>query len=700
MKKFLSIVLTVLFIGLVGLVVAAYLIPIEKIQEEGLRQVEAKTGLQVKIDGKSSISLFPSLSINVPNLTVNKKGEKKLLASAENVQLDLVLMDLIFKKVNIKSLSLKKPYFYLEIKKNGTKNWDLAPEKASALRQEIMKSPSSTSDYEKTAADAPKGEEGLPIGIKIDSLDISDGTFDYANYKAVQFEKITGLNLDVSSSGLTSKMKADARFNFRGQQTTLESVLSKADALYDNAKSDLALELKNNVLDLKFDGVVDNLQTDPKVQGDLKANTSNLTALVGWASGKKPLEPLAFTKVSRSGKVKFEKNVLTASPMTVKLDEATGNGHGHINLAGSKPHANVTLSFDQMYFDRFMGAQQNALNKNGDQIDKNNNEVRISEAAHDVEQHKSYEATAAKIDPKDLTIDLSSLNAINADYKIAIAQTSLKGQNTGKSDINGTLKNGQMNTRLLQSNFFKGSADVTAIIQNLGRSGKYNMNWKIANVAVNPLLRAFTDSKKLDGTAQASGNVAMSGATQRQLRQSMNGGGNFKVVDGAILGLNLAALNGDLLNLFSNPSEKTEFAELAASYVIKNGRLTTNDLRMLAPIIRMTGAGYVDFPTEYVDMKITPKVVATTKGQGGLFDVGGLPVPFRAYGPFGSIKFVPDLSGVIENVIQSPKDIIKNPKDFLKGLTGQGGSSNPPPANKETAPAENPLDALKGLFGK
>ena len=668
MKKLLSIIFTVLFLLLIGIVIAAYLIPIEKLQEEGLKQVEAKTGLLVKIDGKVSLSLFPSIAIKTPKVTVDKKGEKKRLASIESLKLNLSLTDLLKKKVSISSLELIKPQIYYEVKRNGKSNWDIEAQKAEALQNDLLNKDQPS--YEKTAAD-----DALPMGLEIDSLEITDGALDYADYKSNQFKKLSNIDFDIKTSGFMSKMKGKGNFTYSGQKTNLNFALSKANALYENAKSDLDLKLKNNLMSIEFDGFVDNLQKSPIAEGDFEFDSNNLAGLMSWAGGT-PNTGFPFQKASRKGKIQYKNQILTANAMRIQLDESTGNGSGKINFAGNKPKANITMTFDKMTLDRFMGDTKNAA-------------LSVPAANDNLPQNPDYQRTAATIDPKDLVIDLSGLNALNADYKIAINQTTLKGENTGKSDITGTLYNGVLKTKLVQSNFFKGKAVINSVVQNLGNSGRYNVDWNLSNIDINPPLRIFADSKKLEGTANSSGKLTMTGKTERQIRQTMNGNGNFIVRDGAIRGLNLGALSRDVTKIFASPSEKTEFAELSATYVAQNGRFNTNDLQMLAPIMRVTGNGYVDMAREYVDMKIVPKLVGTTKGQGGILDRAGIPIPFRAVGPFGNIKYVPDLGAVL-------KDKIKSPLDALKGKGG-GGTA---PADGGGTKLPDPVDTLKGLFGR
>lgn len=237
----------------------------------------------------------------------------------------------------------------------------------------------------------------------------------------------------------------------------------------------------------------------------------------------------------------------------------------------------------------------------------------------------------------------------------------------------------------------------------------------------------FTDAaqfERLEGTVNAEFALSTRGQTERQLVENLSGDGRATFVDGAVVGINVAAMvrnvAGAFLDTTAAEARKTDFAELSGSFTIQNGLLRNDDLTLRAPTLRIAGAGTLDLPQRRVDYRVEPTAAATLEGQGGEQEVAGLLVPVVVSGPWHALSYTPDLSGVIESALQNPealkkqieqlggnadqiKDAIKgvdedDAKELIEGLTGAlSGSSN----QGSGAEADTPAPAqqlLKQLF--
>jgi AsmA protein len=204
-------------------------------------------------------------------------------------------------------------------------------------------------------------------------------------------------------------------------------------------------------------------------------------------------------------------------------------------------------------------------------------------------------------------------------------------------------------------------------------------NFKLDGLQALPFLSDAADFERLEGTASAEFSVSARGGSQRQLVQNLNGGGKVVFADGAITGINIAAMvrnaSSAFLSATAKEARKTDFAELSGSFTIKNGVLSNQDLSLLAPALRVAGSGTVDLPKKRIDYRIDPKAAATLKGQGSAADVKGILVPVVITGPFDDLSYQPDLSGVVEQAIKDPgalkeqvKDLGQSGKDIKKQL--------------------------------
>jgi AsmA protein len=129
----------------------------------------------------------------------------------------------------------------------------------------------------------------------------------------------------------------------------------------------------------------------------------------------------------------------------------------------------------------------------------------------------------------------------------------------------------------------------------------------IQNVAVGPLLRDYARKDLLEGRGNITFDVHTAGASTLTLKRGLAGSARLLVKDGAIKGVDL---NNPTRNVTSalavkttqhDPSKKTDFSELTATFTIKNGVARNDDLKMQAPALRVGGAGNLDIGNNGID---------------------------------------------------------------------------------------------------
>lgn len=672
MKKFLYIVLALIIILFAGVFIAAKFIPIEKIQAEALKQAKDQTGLDITIDGTASLSVFPSIALEAPKVTIKKPNESKQLASVESLNLVISLSDLIFsQQVRVERLDLISPDLYLEKKKEGTLNWSIDTASASKSNNDT--------DKKKEGSVSPAA-----AALFVNQVKIKDGKLTYVDASKNKTEVIDHLNFDLEMPSLSSTLKAEADFMLHGQKTDFNITLKKANALYEKEASDLSMSLENNVMRMTFNGTGQSLISDAReLKGDYDFETKDLPALLQWTSGAAEKPSSSFTKVSKKGKIQLAQNTLSVNPLQIEVDEYKGEGSATIALGTSKPNAKVNLSFNNIAIDRMVAEAT---------TDTNLTTATLQEL---------FLSKVALADSDDDKIDLSALDTLDGTFKIGITNLSLKGESLGQTNIDATLSGGRLNSQLVQSNLFKGKADIKSVLTS---NGNYSVNWGLDDVDVNPLLTLFKDFKKLNGTADSNGSVTMAGTTKKQLKQSMSGSGAFNIQNGSIQGIDLGAIGRDITKLFSQSNAKTEFSSLTMTFQANNGRINTNDLAMKSPMVQLSGNGYVDLPSESVNIRIVPKFADTSKASQGKLNLASLTIPFIVSGTFDHLTVLPDAKGIIEESLKNPEALgnqINNllgkkggkkgaaTQDIINGILG-GGSSSAPSQAPEGEPSQAP----------
>ena len=149
-------------------------------------------------------------------------------------------------------------------------------------------------------------------------------------------------------------------------------------------------------------------------------------------------------------------------------------------------------------------------------------------------------------------------------------------------------------------------------------------------------------------------NVQSAGASEAALVSALNGEASVLFQNGAIRGINIPKMTrslatGVLFGWQDQPDEKTDFAELGANFQITNGIATTDNLRLVGPLVRMSGTGSADMPQKTLNFRVDPQVVATLQGQGAEGEFQGLGVPVNIEGPWSNPRIYPDIQGILQN---------------------------------------------------
>ena len=83
----------------------------------------------------------------------------------------------------------------------------------------------------------------------------------------------------------------------------------------------------------------------------------------------------------------------------------------------------------------------------------------------------------------------------------------------------------------------------------------------------------------------------------------------------------------------------------------------------------MAGAGTVDLAAKSLALRVEPKLVMTTEGQGRAGDPVGLGIPVVIDGPWSEPRIYPEMAGILDN----PDGAYAKLKEMGKGLFAPGG---------------------------
>ncbi len=272
------------------------------------------------------------------------------------------------------------------------------------------------------------------------------------------------------------------------------------------------------------------------------------------------------------------------------------------------------------------------------------------------------------------TIDLTGLNYIDVQARVSAAEINIGEAHIAPAAIDGALAGGVLKARFANLGAYGGQVSGDLIVDASMGSPSYSLRSDLAGVRALPLLRSAADFDKLDGRLQAKLALRSTGNSQRAIMAGLDGTVFAVFQDGAIRGVNVAqmirSLTSSTLSGWQEGKEQaTDLTQLGASFRVEKGQATTSDLNLVGPLVRMTGAGTIDIGAQTLALRVEPKLVLTTEGQGRASDPVGLGIPVVIDGPWAAPRIYPDMQGILDN----PDAAYARLKEMGKGLFAGGG---------------------------
>ena len=513
---------------------------------------------------------------------------------------------------------------------------------------------------------------------------------------------VSGLKLDLSMPGPDKPTALAASLIYRGEKLDAEASVAPLRQLLAGGRFPAKLAVTSALMTLHYDGAVQR-QPTPGIDGTLDLDVISVAKLAVWLG-----EPLD-AKVPDPGSLKLHA-VLANDGDKLSLKEAAITGKAIKAIA----QATVDLSQKVVPFDVKVDVQQADLN------------AYLPPAAKTAAKPAAQPA-AQPTDWSTEPFEAAALHAATGKAELAFAQIRYRDLNITKGDITVTLAKGVLTVGTDKIALAQGTIDAGATLDASGPALAIDYHATAAGVQARPLLQTFAGSDRIGGTIAFEARGKGTGKNEKEVIQSLAGTGQFKVTDGAIYGINLGQTLRQIgsLGIASSQSEKTDFAELSGTWTIKDGVLDNRDLKMLAPLFRVTGAGTVPMPPKTVNYVVEATLVASTQGQGGKDALAGVPIPIKVTGTWSNPVYTVDWASAFREMAADPARLknmtgslgkaaqqfgvalpstgssVGNPGGgLLQQLPGvQQPSGQAPPSGGQPQP-KSPLQLPKTLFGK
>ncbi len=635
------------------LVVAALLIiprvvDVQKYKPVIVEKISEATGRPVTLGGPLHLSLFPWVGVSFSDFHLgNPAGyAHKDFVTIGSFEAHLKLLPLLSKRVEIDRFVLNGPEIDLERQKDGRTNWQ-------GIGVQKQKAPAGA---EKKEAASTAGGGPVNVSLKsltIGELSINNGRIHYLDSQHNEQKDISGLSLQLKDVSLVRPISVSFKAVVDGQpigmtgrigplgqgpgQGTLPLDLNVTAP--GNLKAHLAGQLDRPTGSLAYSL---NLNV---AQFSLK----QILAALNVALPIKPSDPNALEAVALSMKIKGGKERLAVSDGQLILD-----GSRFQFSAKARRLAPLDVVFtgtlDQLNLDRYLPA------KTG----KKTGPAKIDEQ----QPQKTIQAQSQAQPQNTKKIDYRPLRQLTLDTTLAVGKLKAQGISMEDIKLHLTAKDGIFRLEPLTMDLYKGTFKTTGTVNVQGDTPGIVMDADGAGIKVRPLLHDLRGKDLMEGTLKSKISLKMEGDTPEAVKKSLNGQGNLLFTDGAIIGIDLVGMVRNIKASFTgakSPTErpKTDFSELNAPFTISNGLVNTSETTLQSPLLRVVASGSANLVSEVLDMRVTPKVVATLKGQGDTEKHKGLMVPVLVKGTFASPEFSPDLAGMLKQQLPSTETLKK-----------------------------------------
>jgi len=640
-----------------ALVLIPMFVDVQKYKPMLESKVAEATGRPFSVGDDLHLSLFPWAGVSFSELRLgNPDGfTEKEFVTVKSFEVQVKLLPLLSKDIQIKRFVVNEPRIVLIKTKKGRGNWEQPPPSQAAAKKEGQVPPSDTGKFD------------LPISaLTVGNLSINNGSALWIDQAANTRQQISEINLVLQDVSLERPVKLTFSALMDKKPVSVEGTVGPLGKGFQ-ARS-IPVELSVNALKqlaLRLKGSLENPLIHPAVDMNLEIaefSPRKLVAALGQEFPVQTSDPQALDRVALKAHVKADAKKATVSDGVVNLDQSKVNFSASATDF-SRPNLKFDLDLDQIDLDRYLPPQGG--------------------------QPAQEKSTGPK--PAGQKTDYAALRRLILDGTAKIGR--LKVSKARVEDVLLQIKaqDGIIRLDPMQLKMYQGSAAGKAVLDVVRDTPKSDLNLKISDIQISPLLKDVMGKDFLEGSTQADISLTMVGDQPAQIKKTLNGKGDLQFNDGAIVGIDLASMARNVAAAFGLAEKggerpRTDFTELAMPFTIQNGVANTPATSLKSPFIRIVAAGTADLVGETLDFRVEPKAVASIKGQGDESQRSGIMVPVLVSGTFASPKFRPDLSTAakqkieqqvleskpVQNLLEKEelKPVEKKAKEALKGLLG------------------------------
>jgi AsmA protein len=521
-------VVAVIAVGLAG--IAALAVPLlvspNLIKQRIAERISAATGRAVTLSGEPNLSIYPHLAVTIDGLTVaNPQGMgDDPFVVADEVTTRLRLLPLLTGRIELDAFELLRPRVHLIAEADGRTNWQLAGD----------------------AADGGPAIANLALG----RLQIADGTIIYDSLADKHHEELSAVALDINWASAASAASGNGKLQWRGEVFEFNGSVASPVDLFGGKESVVHFAVASTPVRISFNGKALGID-GADLEGDTALSTPSLRKVVAWLGA-----PLGNGSIlgpaSIEGRLSWHGAALSFSKATFSLDGNDAQGVASIDFGAARPAVQGTFAAAKLDLSPYFEAVRADLSANG-----------------------PWPFTATRLPIADLA---------DCDLRLSASDALIGSVRLTGFGATGTIKDGMVTVNIGEAQVYGGKLGATITARMDGNRFVSRVKATIDGALAQAPLHDLLDIGALSGKANASIDIAGSGATWGELAHSVTGEATIAIADGTLSGIDTKEIAARMVDPLAEPMPPGDgvasFITLSGTVAIANSILSTGGLAL------------------------------------------------------------------------------------------------------------------------
>ncbi len=580
------------------------------------------TGRKLTLAGDITLDFgfTPVLVINDVSFENAGWGSREDLARIKRFEVEVALMPLLGRSIEVKRLILVEPDILVETDKRGRSNLDFDTA-TKAVKETDKKAGTGT----KSQATEP---EAKPMAFAFNRVFIEGGTFSYRDMASGSVYNVALDTLEAGAAGLETPVKIKLKGSYNDSPFDVSGTVGSFVSLNSPDKPwSLDITAKAAGAEIALDGAVRDVFAGRGIDLKFKVDAKNLSGL----------EKLAETTLPFSGPVRFSGRVVDKKAkgsykitgLKANLAGSDLSGDLDVRLSGKRPFVGASLDSKKLDLRPFMKADGGG-GAGGLGAGKKKSKKMFSREKLPLELLRTVDAV----------VELKAASVLTT--TIVLKELRLAAN----------LKNGKFTASRINAKVGGGEVKGKGLFDASKTPARLTAKFNVSGLDTARMLSDLGITDMLSGKLDLDLDVSSKGSTVAALMAGLNGKtditmGKGRVRNKAIDGFNKDIKNGLIRMLAPSASEK-EFTEIncATGWIrIKNGIARTRPVVIDTSLMSVVAEGRIDLRTEKIKVVLRPSPKEAIGSESFSMAVGELATPFKLSGTLMNPRLEIDPAG-------------------------------------------------------